>query len=426
MLTIPRAPLVALYLLESAGYPAYLVGGGLRDALRGQTPHDWDVTTAALPDAMLEIFSAAGYRTVPTGLAHGTVTLLVDHTPVECTTYRIDGDYTDARHPDRVVFSDRIADDLSRRDFTVNAMAARLPNIAQAPLPTTDRSVDFDALDFVDFFGGREDLSHGILRCVGDPVTRLTEDALRILRAVRFCAQLSMTPDPLTEHALRTCRAGLSRISVERIANELWRLLACPVAAPALMLAKRCRLLSYLLPGINASTLTNARITKIDVLPPRPALRLSWLLAASEGSTAKTVCDSLKLSKADKEIVTRLIASLARPLPTDEPSARRYLAQLGPLAEDALLLAAADAATEGEANAVVAAQSLVTRVRGQKDPLTVSDLALSGRELAEELELHGPAIGHMLAALLEAVLDDPSLNTKNALLTLAREMTDDQ
>ena len=161
-ITIPNQIIRALWLLEKEGFPAYIVGGSLRDALLGNQPHDWDITTPALPDKMLGIFTAAGYTTIPTGIAHGTVTVLIDHTPIECTTYRIDGEYTDARHPDEVRFTDRIADDLARRDFTVNAMACRLPHIAKwsgtEPAFSCGVTVSVDELEIVDLYGGREDL----------------------------------------------------------------------------------------------------------------------------------------------------------------------------------------------------------------------------------------------------------------------------
>ena len=176
VIQFPGSVLRILRTLERAGYPAYVVGGSLRDALRGQPPHDWDVTTSATPEQMTVVFENAHVRTFETGIKHGTITALVDHEPIECTTYRIDGVYTDGRHPDSVAFTDRIADDLCRRDFTVNAMACRVPGVTDLSDTQVDAGLiaEGDALELVDLFGGRGDLKRGVLRCVGEPVRRFT------------------------------------------------------------------------------------------------------------------------------------------------------------------------------------------------------------------------------------------------------------
>ena len=160
--TLPSSVLRAITDLNRAGFEAYVVGGCVRDTLMGKSPYDWDITTSALPDETLAVFSA--YRTIHTGLQHGTVTVVIDELPLEITTYRIDGTYSDGRHPDSVAFTPSLTEDLRRRDFTINAMAYH-PD-----------------LGLVDPFGGRKDLEHSVIRCVGDPMQRFTEDALRILR----------------------------------------------------------------------------------------------------------------------------------------------------------------------------------------------------------------------------------------------------
>lgn len=192
--------------LEAAGYEAYAVGGCVRDSILGRTPEDWDITTSAVPWQVKKLFR----RTVDTGIAHGTVTVLLDGEGFEVTTYRIDGEYTDSRHPKEVSFTSNLKEDLRRRDFTINAMAYN----------------ERDGL--VDVFGGRRDLEAGIVRCVGDPEERFGEDALRILRAVRFSAQLGFDIEPGTARAAQELAENLSRISAERIRTELVKLLVSP------------------------------------------------------------------------------------------------------------------------------------------------------------------------------------------------------
>ena len=197
--------LQVLSTLTNAGFEAFVVGGCVRDSLMGRTPHDWDVTTNASPDDMIRIFQH--FSVIPTGLAHGTVTVIADGLPVEVTTYRVDGDYTDHRHPNEVHFTTSLQEDLARRDFTVNAMAYHPEH------------------GLVDLFGGMEDINRKIIRCVGDPVERFTEDALRMLRAVRFSAQLGFTVEENTKAALARMSGNLEHVSAERIQTELVKLL---------------------------------------------------------------------------------------------------------------------------------------------------------------------------------------------------------
>lgn len=427
--TIPYQALTALWLLEKEGLPAYIVGGSLRDALMGRPPHDWDVTTPALPDRIMEIFTAAGYTTIPTGLAHGTVTVLIDHTPIECTTYRLDGDYTDARHPDSVRFTDRISDDLARRDFTVNAMACRLPHIAKwsidDPRLREGLTLSREDLDVVDLYGGREDLDAHIIRCVGDPTTRFGEDALRILRGVRFCVQLGFTPDEATEEALYTCREGLARISCERIAAELISLLTCGrPAAQGLFLMTRTGLWPYVLPEAENSNITKyfksveALFFALDRLPSDAALRLALLLSGTEEKEAREACRRLKLSNKLTDAVSQTVASLSLPCPATEGDVRRFMVCLGEHAEGALLLGAVcHADKEADYRAALDVMRIITS-RG--DCLTLRDLAVDGKALMSELGLGGREVGAMLARLLDAVLDDPTLNDRATLLSLAR------
>ena len=205
-LTIPSNAEKILHILEENGYEAYVVGGCVRDSILGRTPDDWDITTSASPEQVKELF----HRTVDTGLQHGTVTVLMDKEGYEVTTYRVDGDYEDGRHPKQVMFTSSLEEDLKRRDFTINAMAYH------------------PVRGLVDLFHGMEDMQAKIIRCVGNPMERFHEDALRILRAVRFSAQLGFTIEKETKNGIRVLAPNLKCVSAERIQTELVKLLVSP------------------------------------------------------------------------------------------------------------------------------------------------------------------------------------------------------
>ncbi len=253
MISAPEAAREAIHRLHEAGYEAYLVGGCVRDALLGRTPGDWDITTAALPEQVEAVF--AGERMIETGLKHGTVTVLLDGLPLEITTFRTEAAYSDHRHPDAVAFTPSLTEDLARRDFTINAMAWTLENTGDGSLCSTKASVFSDDCitqrtvpcvplekrgegledGLQDPFGGQTDLERKLIRCVGDPYKRFEEDALRILRALRFAAQLDFAIDPATADAAFALRDTLRLVSRERIAVELTKLLCGPAARRIIM-----------------------------------------------------------------------------------------------------------------------------------------------------------------------------------------------
>lgn len=214
LIRIPEPVQTCLRLLNQAGHEAYIVGGAVRNALLNEAPHDFDITTSALPEEVLRVFSA--YKTIPTGIRHGTVTVLIGGMPIEITTYRIEADYHDHRHPDRVEFTSDLMQDCARRDFTVNAMCWH-----------PDQGL-------IDFFGGKEDLEHRIIRTVGDPRQRFDEDALRILRALRFAARLNARIEPETASAVMKQKDTLKLISKERITAEITGLLEAEDCVPIL------------------------------------------------------------------------------------------------------------------------------------------------------------------------------------------------
>ena len=277
--------LEALRRLHEAGYEAYLVGGCVRDSLLGRTPGDWDITTAALPEQVEAVF--AGARIIETGLKHGTVTVLLDGLPLEITTFRTESGYADHRHPDAVAFTLSLTEDLARRDFTINAMAwAPLIRHGSAVTP----SPEGEGLDggLTDPFGGQADLHAKIVRCVGDPMQRFDEDALRILRALRFAAQLDFTIDPATAAAAHALRDTLALVSRERIAVELTKLLCGPAARR--ILVEYWEILAVPLPELAPMAGLDQRskyhcydvlehsAAAAEALPPEPILRWSALL----------------------------------------------------------------------------------------------------------------------------------------------------
>ena len=265
-----------LDIFAEAGVGAYPVGGCVRDALMGRTPHDWDIAVTCPPDRTVALCAAAGLRTVPTGIAHGTVTVLVPapaggRMPVECTTCRTETGYSDGRHPDSVAFSDRIQDDLSRRDFTVNAMAAE-----------RDAAGHFRVLDL---FGGLDDLAGRIIRCVDDPERRLREDALRVLRGVRFSVRLGFEPEPDTRAALIRCAPELAHISGERVREELRGILTSPDPDRGVAMLYRLGLAPYVLPrpsGAAESLAQRGGFARLDGFPSR----LAAVRAGSGGGSA--------------------------------------------------------------------------------------------------------------------------------------------
>ena len=267
-MNLPPAVSSLIARLNEAGFSAYAVGGCVRDTLLSKVPHDWDLCTSARPEQMLEVFR--GEHVVETGLKHGTLTVVLDHVPYEITTFRTDGVYTDHRHPDSVTFVSDVAGDLARRDFTVNAMA-------YAPRE-----------GLVDLFGGREDLQKKIIRCVGVPAERFEEDALRILRALRFASVYDFTVDPETDKALRLLAPTLKKVAAERIRVELLKLL-CGAGAGRI-LRTYPDVLAVVIPEITPMVgydqqnhhhhfdLWEHTVQAVENIPPESDLRLTMLL----------------------------------------------------------------------------------------------------------------------------------------------------
>ncbi len=416
-LTLPPPLASLLDLFAAHGEAAYPVGGCVRDALLGHEPHDWDVAVTTAPAATEALCTAAGLRVIPTGAKHGTVTVLLPasgdfsdrmgpYDPIECTTCRTEGGYSDGRHPDAVTFTGRIADDLSRRDFTVNAMALSRDGNG---VPTV-----------LDLFGGQADLAGRVIRCVGDPTTRFAEDALRMLRAVRFSVKLDFAVDPATEAAIRALAPSLSRISRERVSAEFSQILCSPAPERGVRLLTDTGLLPHILP---AGAPAPSELGALSDLPPAFPLRLACLLWPLPPEARAQNLASLRLPTAVVKSVTALCAAAELPLDSTPRTARTWRQRLGDAAVPALLvrrarLAPADTAAASQIDALRAA---VRASEAAREPVTLAELAVGGRDLIAAGHKPGPALQTVLEGLLTAVMDDPARNTRENLLAMAAQ-----
>lgn len=442
--SVPDSVAVVLDALRGAGYRAYPVGGCVRDIAMGRIPQDWDICTAALPHQVKAVL--ADYPTVDTGIKHGTVRVMTDATGVEVTTFRIDGDYTDSRHPESVVFTDDLTADLARRDFTVNAMA-------------------FDeALHILDPFGGREDIQKRIIRCVGDARARFSQDALRILRALRFASALGFAIEESTLAAMEACAPLLQHISAERISAEWCALLLGENVAYALNTAIQTGVMEQILPEFmpmvgfsqhnphHDKSVSAHTIAAVANAPPELAVRLTMLLhdigkpacftmdekgtghfyghAANSVALAREVLTRLRLPSALIVQVCNLIKHHGDKLMPTPAFVRRLLNRMGE--EGALrLLRVKRADALSKAPPYIAAslasidefEALLHREIAEQSCFSLKELAVSGTDLIKEGYLPGPAMGQLLDTLLGAVMDGSVPNEKEALLSHAQALS---
>ena len=435
---IPEHVKTILSRLEAAGHEAYCVGGAVRDRLLGRAPGDWDVTSSALPEEVSALFAP---HALPTGLRHGTVTVKPEGVPgVEVTTYRRDGAYSDCRRPDSVEFTASLTEDLARRDFTVNAMALDLRGALADP------------------FGGGEDLKRGLLRAVGEPEKRFGEDALRILRGLRFAARLGFSIEAGTDRALRACAPLLERIAPERVREELTGILCGPYAET--VLRSYPDVLGVVLPEIAPSVGFDQRSVyhcydvwehtarAVGAAPSAPVLRWTMLLhdlgkpdtffLDGEGrghfyghwrksaEYAGAILDRLRFDRRSRDLILTLVERHDCELPLSEKSVRKNLARYGEEAVRALLaVKRADnlaQAPEYRDRQVLIGQweDLLNLVLQEGACFSLRQLAVRGGDLTA-LGLRGPAVGRVLQALLDQVLDGKLPNDREILLHCVRE-----
>lgn len=433
-ITLPPSVAFAIDRLERAGFEAYAVGGCVRDSLLGRAPNDWDITTSARPDQTAACF--ADLRTIETGIQHGTLTVLIDGEPFEITTYRLDGAYADNRHPIAVTFSTRIEDDLSRRDFTVNAMAYH------------------PVRGLVDPYGGQADLSRAVIRCVGDPSTRFHEDGLRILRAIRFASVLGFSIDRDTAGAIHACRALLNNIAAERIRVELCKLI-CGVGAVEILREYRdviAEFIPELIPCFEFEQ--NSRYHCYDVfehtlhaLAVEETRDLVTRLAILLHDIGKPHCyteddagghfkghgvigveltnrilSRLRFDNDTRAAVSRLVDYHDRAFPAEPRAVKRLMQKM---ADENILRLMEVQRCDRIAHAspynvppttLTEIPRLMREIRDEGACLSLGTLAVNGADLIALGFKPGPQIGATLNTLLDAVIDGTLPNTREALL----------
>lgn len=436
---LPRKVVLIIKNLQRHGYDAYAVGGCVRDSILNRKPEDWDITTSAKPEQVKRIFR----RTVDTGIEHGTVTVLIGKDGFEVTTYRVDGLYEDGRHPKEVTFTSRLEEDLKRRDFTINAMAYN------------------DDERLVDAFGGMRDLNYHLIRCVGDPKERFSEDALRILRAVRFSAQLAFPIEPETAEAIKSLAPNLEKISAERIQVELVKLLvsdhperiqdACELGITKVVLPEWDDMVGvkqntphhkYDVAAHTVHALQNVKNDKV--------LRLTMLFhdmgkpvmkttdengrdhfkghAIASEQIAKTVMKRLKFDNDTIRKVTKLVAYHDYRMEPTGANVRRAMHEIGvELFPYYLAVRLADTKAQssyerrGKLENIIQIRELYRNALRNKECVTLKDLAVTGTDLINLGIAPGKELGTLLNELLDMVIEDPAWNQKGKLCDYVKE-----
>ena len=398
--------------LTEAGHQAVTVGGAVRDALLGRDPGDWDVATSAHPDQVQALFR----HTIPTGLQHGTVTVVTGkgaHTHVEVTTFRGEGAYTDARRPDHVVFGVPLVEDLARRDLVVNAMA-----------------YDPSKHELIDPFGGQQDIASRRLRAVGTPVDRFTEDGLRVMRAMRFAAQLEFDLDADTEAAIAPALPSLAKVSRERVCEELRKTLEAREPSRGLAIAQRTGMIASVLPVLTIGDVA-AWLGRIDraaapvrlaalLVPVAPADAPLRHLCRDAVTHVLTILRALKFSNVECELAAQLVGVVQA---SREPawSATEVRELLHEIDRDKRPHAIELWQAEAVPNAALVDTARAVLAAG--DPLDVGALAIRGQDVMTALDIPpGRAVGRILEMLLLRVLADPAANTRDTLIAVARQL----
>lgn len=438
-ITMPEQVIFIIKTIQAAGHDAYAVGGCIRDSLLGRQPSDWDITTSASPEQVKKLFS----RTVDTGIQHGTVTVILERKGYEVTTYRIDGKYEDSRHPKEVQFTSSLTEDLKRRDFTINAMAYN------------------EETGLVDIFEGVKDLERGVIRCVGDPKERFTEDALRMMRAIRFSAQLGYQIEANTAEAIKELAPTLSRISAERIQTELLKLITSP-HPDYLRIAYDTGVTSVVFPEFDREMETPQNhphhcynvgehtLHALPETPPDKVLRLAVLLHdiakpkmlqiddngvthfhghAQEGERmSREILRRLRMDNDTTDKVCRLVKyhDYGNGLSPDARIVRRTMNKIGeelfPLllqVKCADILAQSMYEREEKLFRLAEWERLYKEIEEKGQCVSLKTLAVNGSDLIAAGIEPGRRLGEILQGLLDEVLEDPSKNNREYLLAQA-------
>lgn len=380
--------------LEDNGYEAYAVGGCVRDSILGRIPEDWDITTSAKPEEVKKLFQA----TIDTGLQHGTVTVVVEKEGYEVTTYRLDGDYSDGRHPDRVAFTSSLTEDLRRRDFTINAMAYS------------------EKTGLIDQFDGEKDLEDGVIRAVGDAEERFSEDALRMLRAIRFAGQLNFDIAAKTFDAIKKLSPNISKVSVERIAKELEKLILSD-NPEYIGLVYETGIFEVVAPELveffkNGEIYDSIKVLKKVAYNDKKKLyhiRMALCLKVLGADKAARLLKQLKLDNDTINTVKKLLILMQRDVENSALEMRRTVKEAGHKIMPLLLEAK-------RAKGIKDNSRLYKEILERGECTELSELKINGRDLMEAGIPKGAGIGSTLERLLELVIEHPELNTKESLL----------
>lgn len=395
--------------LRTAGHEAYIVGGCVRDAILETEPKDWDITTSALPEQVKSLFP----RTVDTGIQHGTVMVIRRGTGYEVTTYRVDGEYRDGRHPESVTFTRSLEEDLKRRDFTINALAYSPED------------------GVVDLFGGMEDLAAKKIRCVRDPDERFSEDALRIMRAVRFSAQLSFEIETASLEAVKRHAADLSKVSAERIREEFEKTLLCRNPERVNLFAELGMEEAIVPDKACAARCFDPALSRVYTAVPAEernlkALRLAVFFSNLNAEETRHALRLLKYDNKTISLVSGIIEHKCDELPESRTQLKRAWKNMGhDLFYQTLSLREAFAAAAGDDAFLNTAERM--RSEGQKieeagEAYLIAQLAVNGSDLIAAGFPKGKEIGDLLDALIEDVIDHPEQNEKGVLLQKAEEI----
>lgn len=438
---IPSDAKKILDLLYFHGYDGYVVGGCVRDSILNKLPNDWDICTNCSPDRMLDIFSS--FKVIPTGVKHGTVTVVINNKNYEITTYRIDGEYIDGRRPKNVIFTNELKEDLRRRDFTINAMAYN------------------DKVGLIDYYGGIQDISNKIIKCVGKPLERFSQDYLRMLRAIRFSTQLRYTLDISTHKAIKQLSKNINNVSAERIREELNKILMSDVPSEGFKVLKSTETLKHIIPELDMCVgfqqhnphhnkdVFNHILSVIDNTENDLILRLSALFhdigkpetfsLDEEGighfyghnvKSADITNNIMKRLKYDNKSIEQVVALVREHMSSydnaKEKTIKKLINRIGPNNINRLFkLQIADVkatASNYDISGILEIKSKVEKILNEKEPLTVKDLKINGNDLIKLGVPQGKEIGITLKELMDLVLENPNLNQKESLIKIVEDM----
>ncbi|NFB58270.1 HD domain-containing protein [Clostridium botulinum] len=441
---IPKGVKYIINTLQENGYEAYIVGGAVRDSLLERKVNDWDITTSANPQEVVNIFENLGYKIIPTGLKHGTVTILISSIGYEVTTFRVDGEYEDNRHPKEVKFTSNLREDLKRRDLTINAMAYN------------------DKIGLVDYFHGLEDLNNKIIKCVGNSKDRFNEDSLRMLRCIRFASQLNFHMEESIKLNIRELSRNIANVSMERIRDELCKILVSSQPVYGIKNIVELNLMDYIIPelkvcvGFKQHNIHHDKdvyehiLSVVENVPNKLELRLAALLHdigkpkcfsigdngqghfyGHQKISADMTKDILKRLKFDNKTIDKVdklvYNHMARYNKLRTPNIKKFINKVGiDNLDDLFELQIAD--IKGSAKEYHSFDNVLNlkikckKIISEKQPLTIKDLDINGHDLMKLGINQGKEIGIMLNKLLDIILENPNLNNKEDLIKIVESI----